>query len=157
MICKGPHAASAGHQFHQYFLSLAIEFGRKNADIAIGAGKRTHVALRKHIVGYPEQRNGRRRLLCRAHGNISAADDYIDVRFNNLYRPFRKLLGTARKAATIDYEVLALDKAKPAKLVEKGDELRHLARQWVQKTEAIGAARLLRLHPDGPCNRRAAK
>jgi hypothetical protein len=29
------------------------------------------------------------------------------------------------------------------------DELRHLARQWVQKTEAIGAARLLRLHPRG--------
>jgi hypothetical protein len=159
-IGKGRHAASGGHQLYQYFLSLAVEFGRKNADpggIPIGSGKRTHVALREHIVGYPEQRNGRRRLLCRANRNISAADDYIDPRFHNLYRPFRKLLGTACKAATIDYEVLALDKAKPAKLVKKGDELRHLARQWVQKTEAIGAARLLRLHPERPCSRRAAK
>jgi hypothetical protein len=155
-IGKGRHAASGRHQLHQYFLSLAVEFGRKNADsggIPTGSGKRTHVALYEHIVGYPEQRNGRRRQLCRANRIISAADDYIDPSFNNL----RKLLGTACKAATIDYEVLALDKAKPAKLVKKGDELRHLARQWVQKTEAIRAARLLRLHPERPCSRRAAK
>ena len=104
-----------GHGIHEDFQSLAIEFGRENADagnIAAGTGERAHQTRSDHIGGQADDGNRPGRFLCGAHRGITDAKENVRCGVGQRRRGFRKLIIAKIKATGNDLQVLPLNETE---------------------------------------------
>ncbi len=146
-VGKGREAASARDNLDQDLLTFAVEFGGEQADpgcVAAVASHRADQSRPDHILGNPENRDRRRRLLHGTNSNIPANQNDIDPCFDELRRNFGKLFDAQSKSTRVDRQVLALDEAQPPKLVKKRNKKRRIAWTGEQAAEMINSSRLLK-------------
>jgi hypothetical protein len=114
--------AGAGHQLHQDFLALAIEFGRYNAEargVAVRTRERRNKLAPDEIVGVGEDWYGPGRALPGANDHSADANDCVGCPLRHLGCGGIESVGVHLELA-IDQEIGAFDEAVLAQLVEEG-------------------------------------